>query len=569
MSKLYKLGFIPQEGFDLSNRISNRLNRIQNLEYGINKTMNGSTPTWTYSTHIKSYPISNNAASSTTQNLNQNDASPATTFQSQTTVHYQGPESQNLPVNDNNADSSDSMSDNHTYAKSRNPKVNDINVANSKHGSNPWEDWTILHEMIDGFRSADVPSWVEESKPAVRVTDRTEWVDTDTNPTSIDPIITPDMSKHHITSSNNDKKSDKAADDSIGDFKKDDKPLELESPRNKSGDLSTTLVFMLVSLMVMAASIVGVGTGVVSGFNIQDLLAYGFTGLASAVLFETSLEDLGKMYNVKRRSGEKFLDWVRRLGSAIGCKLRDFLSSTDPATGARHKHKVKVASGVMGDPYVLENDNLEEPDNGVIEVRQLEDKTAHGITEIIDSWTNALSRVGMDSRTGDMMDRVADYWYMAVDAIDSADDLSVMVAEVVEPVSALGDVVSMCVKMRKSSRLYSEKELDDAKVMLVDAENSMIEVFRKAARRSLDATKYKAESSLGYLKAKRDGDPVIRKVNESISSEKPSADADLTRSVEDDPSGMYNTISGSASEALSESVTKDEMEAGVVASSGV
>ena len=235
-----------------------------------------------------------------------------------------------------------------------------------------------------------------------------------------------------------------------------------------------------------------------------------------------------------------------------------------------------MVSGVMGDPYVLEDDDLEESDDDVIEIEQLKDKTAHGVTEIIDSWTNALSRVGLDSRTGDMMDRVADYWYMAVDAIDSMDDLKVMVAEVVEPVSALGDVVSMYVKMRKSSRLYSEKELDDAKVMLVDAENSMIEVFRKAARRSLDATRSKAESSLGYLKSKRDGDPVIQEVNESINGGKPykTGEGEIvgTSKNEDSVSGTstHDTIGELASRASSEVGSKENgVGAGVIASPGL
>lgn len=440
-----------------------------------------------------------------------------------------------------------------------------------------------LARMQDLEKGADVPSWVGESGPAVKVTDRTEWVDVDLDSTSIDPIITPDVSNSHSASDSDDdnRRSSRVSRNGSTrspkrDDKRNDEPLELESPRNRSDDLSITLVFMLVSVMVMASSIVGMGVSMISGFNILNLLTYGFTGVASTILFGESLGDLGKIYNVRRSPGEKFLDWVRRLGKTMGMESEGLWGSSGPSTRARHRHKVKMVSGVMGDPYVLEDDDPEEHDDGVIAVKQLEDKTAHGVTEIIDSWTNALSRVGLDSRTGDMMDRVADYWYMAVDAIDSMDDLKVMVAEVVEPVSALGDVVSMYVKMRKSSRLYSEKELDDAKVMLVDAENSMIEVFRKAARRSLDATRSKAESSLGYLKSKRDGDPVIQEVNESISGGKPykTGEGEIvgTSKNEDSASGTstHDTIGELASRASSEVGSKENgVGAGVIASPGL
>lgn len=524
MSKPYRFGITQQGEFNPSNRISNRLARMQDLEKGINKTMNGPTPMWAYSTHIKGDTSNSNVDLGVTQEPDHNSTSLPTTSQSQSTIHCQGPGSQDRPVDGDYVDSSNTIDGNVTYINGQNPMDDDFNAPNDRRRGDPWREWTILHEMIDGFRSADVPSWVGESGPAVKVTDRTEWVDADLDSTSIDPIITPDMSNSHSASDsddNNRRSSRVSRNGSTGSPKRDDRPLELESPRSRSDDLSITLVFMLVSVMVMASSIVGMGVSMISGFNILNLLTYGFTGVASTILFRTSLGDLGKIYNVRRSPGEKFLDWVKRLGKTMGMEAEGLWSSTDPSTGARHRHKVKMVSGVMGDPYVLEDDDPEEHDDGVIEVKQLEDKTVHGVTEIIDSWTNALSRVGLDSRTGDMMDRVADYWYMTVDAIDSMDDLRVMVAEVVEPVSALGDVVSMCVKMRKSSRLYSEKELDDAKVMLVDAENSMIEVFRKAARRSLDATRSKAESSLGYLKSKRDGDPVIQEVNESISGGKP------------------------------------------------
>ena len=441
-----------------------------------------------------------------------------------------------------------------------------------------------LARMQDLEKGADVPSWVGEFGPAVKVTNRTEWVDVDLDSTSIDPIITPDVSNSHSASDSDDDNRRSSRVSRNGSTrspkrapKRNDEPLELESPRNRSDDLSITLVFMLVSVMVMASSIVGMGVSMISGFNILNLLTYGFTGVASTILFGESLGDLGKIYNVRRSPGEKFLDWVRRLGKTMGMESEGPLGSSVPSTRARHRrHKVKMVSGVMGDPYVLEDDDPEEHDDGVIAVKQLEDKTAHGVTEIIDSWTNALSRVGLDSRTGDMMDRVADYWYMTVDAIDSMDDLKVMVAEVVEPVSALGDVVSMYVKMRKSSRLYSEKELDDAKVMLVDAENSMIEVFRKAARRSLDATRSKAESSLGYLKSKRDGDPVIQEVNESISGGKPYKTGEReivgTSKNEDSASGTstHDAIGALASRASSEVGSKENgVGAGVIASPGL
>lgn len=576
MSKPYRFGTAPQEGFDLSNRTSNRLARMRDLEEEINKTMNGPTPMWN-STRIKGGFSNSNADLNVTQEPDHNSTSLSATSQSQSIVHYQGAESPNRPVDGDDVDSSNKIDGNVAYTNRRDPMEDDLNAPGGGHGSDLWSDWTILHEMIDGFRSADVPSWVGESGPAVKVTDRTEWVDVDLNPTSIDPIITPDMSNSHSASDSDDdnrRSSRVSRNGSTGSPKRDDRPLELESPRSRSGDLSITLVFMLVSVMVMAFSVVGMGVSMISGFNILNLLTYGFTGVASTMLFGTSLGDLGKIYNVRRSPGEKFLDWVRRLGKTMGMESEGLWSSTDPSTGARHRHKAKMVSGVMGDPYVLEDDDLEESDDDVIEIDQLRDKTAHGVTEIIDSWTNALSRVGLDSRTGDMMDRVADYWYMAVDAIDSMDDLKVMVAEVVEPVSALGDVVSMCVKMRKSSRLYSEKELDDAKVMLVDAENSMIEVFRKAARRSLDATRSKAESSLGYLKSKRDGDPVIQEVNESISGGKPYKTGEIvgTSKDEDSASGTstHDAIGKLASRASSEVGSKENGEgAGVIASPGL
>ena len=575
MSKPYRFGTAPQGGFDLSNRTSNRLARMRDLEEEINKTMNGPTPMWTYSTRIKGGSSNSNADLNVTQEPNHNSTSLSATSQSQSTIHCQGAESPNRPVDGDDVDSSNKIDGNVAYTNRRDPMEDDLNAPGGGHGSDLWSDWTILHEMIDGFRSADVPSWVGESGPAVKVTDRTEWVDVDLNPTSIDPIITPDMSNSHSASDDDKGRSGGVSrNGSTRSPKRNDEPLELESPRNRSDDLSITLVFMLVSVMVMASSIVGMVAGMISGFNILDLLTYGFTGVASTMLFGESLGDLGKIYNVRRSPGEKFLDWVRRLGKTMGMESEGLWSSTDPSTGARHRHKVKMVSGVMGDPYVLEDDDLEESDDDVIEIEQLRDKTAHGVTEIIDSWTNALSRVGLDSRTGDMMDRVADYWYMAVDAIDSMDDLKVMVAEVVEPVSALGDVVSMCVKMRKSSRLYSEKELDDAKVMLVDAENSMIEVFRKAARRSLDATRSKAESSLGYLKSKRDGDPVIQEVNESISGGKPYKTGEIvgTSKDEDSASGTstYDVIGELTSRASSEVGSKENGEgAGVIASPGL
>ena len=513
MSKPYRFGITQQREFNPSNRISNRLARMQDLEKGIKKTMNGPTPMWAYSTHIKGDASNSNVDLGVTQEPDHNSTSLPTTSQSQSTIHCQGPGSQ------------------------------------------------------------EHPSWVGESGPAVKVTDRTEWVDVDLNPTSIDPIITPDMSNSHSASDDDKGRSGGVArNESTRSPKRNDEPLELESPRNRSDDLSITLVFMLVSVMVMASSIVGMVAGMISGFNILDLLTYGFTGVASTILFGTSLEDLGKIYNVRKSPDEKFLDWVKRLGKTMGMESEGLWSSTDPSTGARNRHKVKMVSGVMGDPYVLEDDDSEEHDDGVIEIEQLEDKTAHGVTEIIDSWTNALSRVGLDSRTGDMMDRVADYWYMAVDAIDSMDDLKVMVAEVVEPVSALGDVVSMCVKMRKSSRLYSEKELDDAKVMLVDAENSMIEVFRKAARRSLDATRSKAESSLGYLKSKRDGDSVIQEVNESIGGGKPSKAGGIVGTSKDDASetSTRDAVGEPTSRASSEVGSKESGEgATVIASPGL
>ena len=578
MSKPYRFGTAPQGGFDLSNRTSNRLARMRDLEEEINKTMNGPTPMWTYSTRIKGDSSNSNADLNVTQEPDHNTSLSATS-QSQSIVHYQGSESPNRPVDGDDVDSSNKIDGNVAYTNRRDPMEDDLNAPGGGHGSDLWSDWTILHEMIDGFRSADVPSWVEESGPAIKVTDRTEWVDADLDSTSIAPIITPDMSNSHSASDSDDdnrRSSRVSRNGPTGSPKRDDRPLELESLRNRSDDLSITLVFMLVSVMVMASSIVGMGVSMISGFNILNLLTYGFTGVASICVFGSSLEDLGKIYNVRRSPGEKFLDWVRRLGKTMGMKSEGLWSSTGPSTRARHRHKVKMVSGVMGDPYVLEDDDPEEHDDSVIEIEQLKDKTAHGVTEIIDSWTNALSRVGLDSRTGDMMDRVADYWYMAVDAIDSMDDLKVMVAEVVEPVSALGDVVSMCVKMRKSSRLYSEKELDDAKVMLVDAENSMIEVFRKAARRSLDATRSKAESSLGYLKSKRDGDPVIREVNESISGGKPYKTREVeivgTSKNEDSASGTstHDTIGELASRASSEVGSKENgVGAGVIASPGL
>lgn len=575
MSKPYRFGTAPQGGFDLSNRTSNRLARMRDLEEEINKTMNGPTPMWTYSTRIKGDSSNSNVDLGFTQEPDHNSTSLSTTSQSQSIVHYQGSESPNRPVDGDNVDSSNKIDDNVAYTNRRDPMEDDLNAPGGRHGSDLWSDWTILHEMIDGFRSADVSSWVGESGPAVKVTDRTEWVDVDLNPTSIDPIITPDMSNSHSASDDDKGRSGGVSrNGSTRSPKRNDEPLELESPRNRSDDLSITLVFMLVSVMVMASSIVGMGVSMISGFNILDLLTYGFTGVASTMLFGTSLGDLGKIYNVRRSPGEKFLDWVRRLGKTMGMESEGPRGSSGPSTRARHRHKVKMVSGVMGDPYVLEDDDSEEHDDGVIEIEQLEDKTAHGVTEIIDSWTNALSRVGLDSRTGDMMDRVADYWYMAVDAIDSMDDLKVMVAEVVEPVSALGDVVSMCVKMRKSSRLYSEKELDDAKVMLVDAENSMIEVFRKAARRSLDATRSKAESSLGYLKSKRDGDLVIQEVNESIGGGASSKTGEIvgTSKDEDGASGTstYDVIGEPTSRASSEVESKESGEgAGVIASPGL
>lgn len=579
MSKPYRFGTAPQEGFDLSNRISNRLARMRDLEEEINKTMNGTTPMWTYSTRIKGDSSNSNVDLGFTQEPDHNSTSLPTTSQSQSIVHYQGSESPNRPVDGDNVDSSNKIDDNVVYTNRRDPMEDDLNAPNDRRRGDPWREWTILHEMIDGFRSADVPSWVGESGPAVKVTDRTEWVDVDLNPTSIDPIITPDMSNSHSASDDDKGRSGGVSRNGSTrspkrSSKRNDEPLELESPRNRSDDLSITLVFMLVSVMVMASSIVGMVAGMISGFNILDLLTYGFTGVASTILFGTSLEDLGKIYNVMKSPDEKFLDWVKRLGKTMGMEPEGPRGSSGPSTRARHRHKVKMVSGVMGDPYVLEDDDSEEHDDGVIEIEQLEDKTAHGVTEIIDSWTNALSRVGLDSRTGDMMDRVADYWYMAVDAIDSMDDLKVMVAEVVEPVSALGDVVSMCVKMRKSSRLYSEKELDDAKVMLVDAENSMIEVFRKAARRSLAATRSKAESSLGYLKSKRDGDPVIQEVNESIGGGASSKTDEIvgTSKDEDSASGTstYDVIGEPTSRASSEVESKESGEgAGVIASPGL
>lgn len=577
MSKPYRFGTAPQGGFDPSNRISNRLARMQDLEKGINKTMNGPTPMWAYSTHIKGNASNSNVDLGFTQEPDHNSTSLPTTSQSQSTIHCQGPESPNRPVDGDNVDSSNKIDDNVAYTNRRDPMEDDLNAPGDGHGSDLWSDWTILHEMIDGFRSADVPSWVGESGPAVKVTDRTEWVDTDIDPTSIDPIITPDMSNSHSASDDDKGRSGGVSRNGSTRSpkrspKRNDEPLELESPRNRSDDLSITLVFMLVSVMVMASSIVGMGVSMISGFNILDLLAYGFTGVASTILVGTSLEDLGKIYNVRRSPGEKFLDWVRRLGKTMGMESEGLWSSTDPSTGARHRHKAKMGPGVMGNPYVLEDDDLKESDDDIIEIEQLKDKTAHGVTEIIDSWTNTLSRVGLDSRTGDMMDRVADYWYMAVDAIDSMDDLKVMVAEVVEPVSALGDVVSMCVKMRKSSRLYSEKELDDAKVMLVDAENSMIEVFRKAARRSLDATRSKAESSLGYLKSKRDGDPVIQEVNKSIGGGKPSKAGGIVGTSKDDASetSTRDAVGEPTSRASSEVGSKESGEgASVIASPGL
>lgn len=582
MSKPYRFGTAPQGGFDPSNRISNRLARMQDLEKGINKTMNGPTPMWN-STRIKGGSSNSNADLNVTQEPDHNSTSLSATSQSQSIVHHQGAESPDRPVDGDDVDSSNKIDGNVAYTNRRDPMEDDLNAPGGGHGSDLWSDWTILHEMIDGFRSADVPSWVGESGPAVKVTDRTEWVDVDLDSTSIDSIITPDMSNSHSASDSNDDNRRSSGVSRNGSTrspkrapKRNDEPLELESPRNRSDDLSLTLVFMLVSVMVMASSIVGMGVSMISGFNILNLLTYGFTGVASTILFRTSLGDLGKIYNVRRSPGEKFLDWVRRLGKTMGMESEGPLGSSGPSTRARHRHKVKMVSGVMGDPYVLEDDDPEEHDDGVIVVKQLEDKTAHGVTEIIDSWTNALSRVGLDSRTGDMMDRVADYWYMAVDAIDSMDDLKVMVAEVVEPVSALGDVVSMYVKMRKSSRLYSEKELDDAKVMLVDAENSMIEVFRKTARRSLDATRSKAESSLGYLKSKRDGDPVIQEVNESISEGKPYKTGEReivgTSKDEDSASGTstHDVIGELASRTSSEVRSKENVEgAGVIASPGL
>lgn len=574
MSKPYKFGTAPQGGFDLSNRTSNRLARMRDLEEEINKTMNGPTPMWTYSTRIKGDSSNSNADLNVTQEPDHNTSLSATS-QSQSIVHYQGSESPNRPVDGDDVDSSNKIDGNVAYTNRRDPMEDDLNAPGGGHGSDLWSDWTILHEMIDGFRSADVPSWVEESGPAIKVTDRTEWVDADLDSTSIAPIITPDMSNSHSASDsddNNRRSSRVSRNGSTGSPKRDDRPLELESPRSRSDDLSITLVFMLVSVMVMASSIVGMGVSMISGFNILNLLTYGFTGVASTILFRTSLEDLGKIYNVRKSPDEKFLNWVKRLGKTMGMEAEGPRGSSGPSTRARHRHKVKMVSGVMGDPYVLEDDDPEEHDDGVIEVKQLEDKTAHGVTEIIDSWTNALSRVGLDSRTGDMMDRVADYWYMTVDAIDSMDDLRVMVAEVVEPVSALGDVVSMCVKMRKSSRLYSEKELDDAKVMLVDAENSMIEVFRKAARRSLDATRSKAESSLGYLKSKRDGDSVIQEVNESIGGGKPSKAGVIVGTSKDDASetSTRDAVGDPTSRASSEVGSKESGEgATVIASPGL
>ena len=575
MSKPYRFGTAPQGGFDLSNRTSNRLARMRDLEEEINKTMNGPTPMWAYSTHIKGDTSNSNVDLGVTQEPDHNSTSLPTTSQSQSTIHCQGPGSQDRPVDGDYVDSSNTIDGNVTYINGQNPMDDNFNAPNDRRRGDPWREWTMLHEMIDGFRSADVPSWVGESGPAVKVTDRTEWVDADLNPTSIDPIITLDMSNSHSASDDDKGRSGGVSrNGSTRSPKRNDEPLELESPRNRSDDLSITLVFMLVSVMVMASSIVGMGVSMISGFNILNLLTYGFTGVASTILFGTSLEDLGKIYNVRKSPDEKFLDWVKRLGKTMGMESEGPRVSSGPSTRARHRHKVKMVSGVMGDPYVLEDDDLEESDDDVIEVKQLEDKTAHGVTEIIDSWTNALSRVGLDSRTGDMMDRVADYWYMAVDAIDSMDDLKVMVAEVVEPVSALGDVVSMCVKMRKSSRLYSEKELDDAKVMLVDAENSMIEVFRKAARRSLDATRSKAESSLGYLKSKRDGDPVVQEVNESIGGGKPYKTGEIvgTSKDEDSASGTstHDTIGELASRASSEVGSKESGEgATVIASPGL
>ena len=61
-----------------------------------------------------------------------------------------------------------------------------------------------LARMQDLEKGADVPSWVGESGPAVKVTNRTEWVDVDLDSTSIDPIITPDVSNSHSASDSDD-----------------------------------------------------------------------------------------------------------------------------------------------------------------------------------------------------------------------------------------------------------------------------------------------------------------------------------------------------------------------------
>ena len=97
-----------------------------------------------------------------------------------------------------------------------------------------------LARMQDLEKGADAPSWVGESGPAVKVTDRTEWVDVDLNSTSIDTIITPDVSNSHSASDSNDDNRRSSRVSRNGSTrsskrapKRNDEPLELESPRNR------------------------------------------------------------------------------------------------------------------------------------------------------------------------------------------------------------------------------------------------------------------------------------------------------------------------------------------------
>lgn len=341
---------------------------------------------------------------------------------------------------------------------------------------------------------------------------------------------------------------------------------------------STTTLF---SLTCMGLGTVGVASSVIDllfghGEMAMTLILCIFTVIFSFGMFSTSVEDLATIYGIRRQGkNERFLPWMARVWRELAIKGSlvkkgipfDEVKAMDVSKGVPDGLKGKTDPGKrtgsdkpawasksswmtgmtksdwmsFGDPYIKgidKDETSESRDETVTEgvtddeivVPRLASKTADGITQSLGAWTNALCRVGMDSRTGDLIDRVADYWDMTMEAVGPDDGLDVAVAEVVEPVSALGDVVAMYVKMAGSSVLYSKEELDDAREMLLEAEGSMIDVFRSVARKSMDEARSRAESSLGYLKAKTHVDTVIREVNESAAKD---SDAGSSATSED------------------------------------